>query len=198
MERKLLILLGAVLLAGFSSCKQDPPYERLIRKELSKGVRQDSLFLGLYLGMPRESFYRHCYNLNQKQLVRQGHGTLSVEYYLPDQDPQIIMNFYPDFFEEKISQMPTSFVYRAWAPWNRKMFADSLQQQLMPIFMKWYGGNDFIFLKKEFFGPVYAKIDGNRRIVMSCKDDQHVLVVYTDLLAEKKAMAAKEQQGIEQ
>lgn len=179
-----VIILGLV---GLEACQEGTSYERMERRELAGGERYDSLFLGLYLGMPDRDFFAHCFDLNRKRLVKQGAAGAVVEYVLPDQNPKILMNFFPDFYEEKICQMPVRFSYQAWAPWNRELQSDSLQQRLMPMLLDWYGGNEFIKLKDDIFGPVYAKVDGNRRIILTCEDVHFVRAVFSDLLALKEA-----------
>ncbi len=63
-----------------SGCTPKAKYERKLKHELAKGVRYDSLFLGLYLGMPEKDFYIHCWELNKKGLIRQGSNNTTVEY----------------------------------------------------------------------------------------------------------------------
>ena len=35
-------------------------------------------------------------------------------------------------------------MYNAWAPWNKNLFADTLQTDVVELYKKWYGGNNFI------------------------------------------------------
>ena len=41
-----------------------------------------------------------------------------------------LMDFYPRFVEGKISEMPVTFNYAGWAPWNQKLSSDSLQHDV--------------------------------------------------------------------
>ena len=73
------------------------------------------------------------------------------------------MRFYPDFYKDKIVDMPVMFSYEGWAPWNKQFHADSLMVKLLPLFKKWYG-DDFKTLQHPAQGLVYYKMDGKRRI----------------------------------
>jgi hypothetical protein len=44
-----LLMFFAYILNG---CSPKSKYDRKLKHELAKGIRNDSLFLGLYLGMP--------------------------------------------------------------------------------------------------------------------------------------------------
>jgi hypothetical protein len=87
------IVIAMVL---FSACRADSDmakYERLVKKELAKGVREDSLFLGIKFGMTSKEFYAHCWELNKKGLVTDGNGNTAVLYKLPKELS------HPDFHE---------------------------------------------------------------------------------------------------
>jgi hypothetical protein len=152
----------------------------------SDNRKTDSLFLGISLGMDRKAFYDYCWEQNKKKVFTHGPTNLNVEYKLVNElkDP-VSMRFYPTFYEDKIYEMPVTFTYEAWAPWNKEYWADSLLVQMLPVFEKWYGDG---FKKADHprLGPVYYKIDGTRRINLFRRDDQFVQAVFTDLEAERK------------
>ena len=163
-------------------------YSRLVKNELAKGKRVDSLFMGIYLGMNSKAFYSHCWDLNKKGLFTNGSNNTSVLYKInKGLKHSVSMNFYPDFYEDKIFVMRTSFEYDGWAPWNKSLYADSLLPDILQLYKKWYpSGNDFIKIKDQDRGVIYVKVDGNRRIIMGSFDDKLVKVDYTDLLIEQK------------
>ena len=163
-------------------------YDRLVKKELAKGTRSDSLFMGIYLGMTSKAFYSHCWDLNKKGVFTNGTNNTSV-LYKPGKDlkHQSSMNFYPDFYEDKIFSMWATFEYDAWAPWNKNQQADSLLPDVLQLYKRWYpGGNDFITITNKERGTIFVKVDGNRRITIGKYDDRMVKVDYTDLLVEQK------------
>lgn len=150
----------------------------------------DSLFLGFSLGMDRQAFYDYCWEQNRKKVFIHGPSNQSVEYRLTDEfERPVSMRFYPTFHEDKIFEMPVTFTYETWAPWNREYWADSLLVKMLPVFKKWYG-NDFKKLDHPTMGTVYYKIDGKRRINLFQRDDQFIQAVFTDLTVEKELKEA--------
>lgn len=171
-------ILPGLVLISLLSCSNEGRISETERKT-------DSLFLGISLGMERQAFYDYCWEQNKKKNFTHGPTNQSVEYKLTQElEEPIAMRFYPTFHNDKIFEMPVTFTYDAWAPWNREYWADSLLQDMLPIFKKWYG-DDFKKLEHPTMGTVYYKIDGKRRINLFRKDDQYVQAVFTDLKVEK-------------
>src|SRR5688500_7281927 len=111
-------------------------YTALVKKELSGGQRTDSIFLGIYLGMTPKAFYGHCWEMNKKGLCTDGLNNTAVLYRLNQHELQYpaAMNFYPDFYHDKLYKMRVVFQYNGWAPWNKKLHAD----HLLPDVLKMY------------------------------------------------------------
>jgi hypothetical protein len=181
MKSLFFIVIVAVAIL-FSSCSPKSKYDQLVKKELESGERNDSLFMGFYFGMSEKAFYTRCWELNKKGLIRQGTNNTTVEYITKDElKSKATMNFYPDFIGGKISVMPVLFTYTGWAPWNKELSSDKLQEDVL----KWYGkvyGDDFITVKSKEKGTAFIKVDGNRRITIFKKDDMSVWAVFSDLL----------------
>lgn len=187
MKKNILWLLP-LLFAGmiFSGCSPRAKYEHRLKHELSSGVRHDSLFLGLYLGMPEKDFYTHSWMLNRQGLIKQGPSNMSVEYKLKDQlKYPATMNYYPVFVENKIFEMPVRFVYNGWSPWNKKFSSDSLEADVLRWYKETYG-KGFIKVAHPERGLAYVKVDGNRRITIFKTDDLHVWAVFTDMLVKRE------------
>jgi hypothetical protein len=145
----------------------------------------DSLFLGIYLGMPAKEFYDRCWELNRQKLVVHGPTNQNVEYFMTDAiDHPIYMRFYPYFYKDKIYQMPVTFTYQNWAPWARDYHANVLIEKLIPMLEKWYGPG-FQSKVDPRKGRVYARIDGHRRMTVMVKDEQFVQMVITHIGMEK-------------
>lgn len=148
--------------------------------------KYDSLFLGMYLGMDKKAFYDHCWELNRLKVFSHGPTNTSVEYKLASElNEPVLMRFYPSFYKDKIVDMPVTFSYEAWAPWNKQFQSDSLMVKILPLFKKWYG-EEFKTLQHPAQGLVYYKMDGNRRINLFIRDDQFVQAVFTDLRLERE------------
>lgn len=181
-----LLLFGVIVFFG---CRQSD-YTKLVKSELAKGVREDSILLGINFGDARNEFYGKCFDLNKKQLVSQGPNNTSVQYIFTDslvhQEPiQIRLLFYPDFDDrDVISNMDMEFSYSGWAPWNKGLQSDSLKLKVIDLLMKWYGGNEFVIAHPDN-NDVPVKLDGNRRILLYVKDTQSVLVRVQDILHPK-------------
>lgn len=183
-----LFLLALAL--GVWSCSSTPTdeYNKLVKKELAKGTRSDSLFLGIKFGMTSKEFYGFCWEMNKKGILTDGANNTMVLYKMDSAlKYPASMNFYPDFHDNRISHMRVTFQYNAWAPWNKAQFADSLLPDVLRLYRQWYpGGNPFFEMKDKLKGTIYIKVDGNRRILLGKQDDMIVRVDYTDLLIEKK------------
>ncbi|WP_276374914.1 hypothetical protein [Chryseolinea sp. H1M3-3] len=155
-------------------------------KELLSEKNYDSLFLGIHLGMTRSEFYDHCAELNRLKVFTHGPTNTSVEYMLTSElEKPVVMRFYPSFYKDRIVDMPVTFSYEAWAPWNKQFSSDSLLTKMLPVFKKWYG-EDFKVIQHPSQGKVYVKMDGKRRINLFLRDDQFVQAVFTDLALEKE------------
>lgn len=74
------------------------------------------------------------------------------------------------------------------------MKADSLEQDVLSIFKRWYGGRDFMELRSKKGNSVYVKVDGNRRISVWKEDDMKVRALFKDLSVDKSAK--KENSGV--
>ncbi|MBR9922265.1 MAG: hypothetical protein GYB31_15615 [Bacteroidetes bacterium] len=171
-------ITGTLLL--FASCNKTMSYDEMLYKELESGEVYEDLFLGMELGMTSKQFYAQCWELNKEQKIMQGPGNLSVQYEPEELDYPGTMNFYPDFYEDKIASMPMIFEYKSWAPWNKDMFSDKLAMDVKDMFESWYGSG-FKVHDHPKYGKVLAKVDGNREIIIHIKDDRLVEAWINDL-----------------
>ena len=157
--------------------------------------RYDSLFLGISLGMEKKAFYDHCWEYNKRKIFTHGPTNQNVEYKLVEGiNSPVSMRFYPTFYKDKIFEMPVTFTYDSWAPWNRQYKSDTLLVNMLKVFKKWYGPG-FKELDHNTMGTVYYKMDGKRRINLFIKDDQFVQAVFTDLKVEKELKKLFEEQS---
>ncbi len=185
--KKTVLWLVPMIITGFliSGCSPKAEYERKLKRELASGIRNDSLFMGLYLGMPDKDFYTQCWKLNKRGLIRQGGTNTTVEYRMINElKYPTTMDFYPSFVNNKISEMPVRFVYSGWAPWNKELTSEKLQIDVLNWFKTVYG-DDFIEIQHPQKGMAYVNISGNRRISIFKEDELHVWAVFTDMLVNK-------------
>ncbi|MCK4700696.1 MAG: hypothetical protein KAT38_10190 [Bacteroidales bacterium] len=194
--RNVWILIG--LIAGIMICGCSPrsKYERRLKQELASGVRYDSLFMGLYLGMSKQDFYTHCWILNREGLIKQSSNNTMVEYEVKDElEYPATMNYYPEFVQGKIFEMPVRFIYNGWTPWNKKLSSDNLELEVLKLYEKIYG-EGFIKVKHPKRGMAYIRIDGNRRITIFKEDDLHVWTVFTDMSVKRDLNDSTSKAGI--
>ncbi len=176
-----------VLLAPLFGCESQ--YTKLVKSELAKGIRQDSVLLGIHLGDTRNDFYGLCYDLNKKQIVTEG-ANYSVQYIFTDSSVHktptpIKLLFVPAFDDnDKLTNLDLKFSYVSWAPWNAHLQADTLAVKVQALLERWYGGNKFIIADAGENGlPV--KLDGNRRIIIYKDPPQSIVVKVQDILHPK-------------
>lgn len=169
------------LVAILSACTQTE-YERLERRELRRGVRKDSLFLGISFGMSSKDFYARCWELNKQGLLKEGPSNASVEYKIRDSKYPATMFFYPKFQDDKIVEMNCVISYNEWAPWNPTHHCDTLRNE-MESKLSTVHKTDFIGVTSKVRGTAKVAVDGNKRITLFCLDDAKLRVIYRDLLA---------------
>lgn len=193
-----IVWVMPVLIAGLIifGCSPRSKYEIRLKDELASGVRYDSLFLGLYLGMPEKDFYTHCWILNREGLIKQGPDNTTVEYELKDElKYPATMQYYPEFVQSKIFEIPVRFIYNGWTPWNKKLSSDNLEVDVLKWYEKVYG-DGFIKIKHPKRGMAYVRVDGNRRITIFKEDDLHVWAVFTDMLVKRDLNDSTSKAGI--
>lgn len=195
---KYIFLLIAVIGIAFGmvSCGEEAPktlYEKMEREALKSGKRYDSLFFDLKLGMSRQDFFIRCSELNKDSVLYMGMGG-KPEHHLKDElKHSARMVFYPDFYEEKIWNMPVKFTYDGWAPWNEDFSATNLRERVKNEMMEWYGGNEFIEIPHPTDTVALVKIDGNRRILLERESvGTYVTATFTDLTVEQELKKLEE------
>lgn len=171
-----------------NSCVQSE-YTKLVKSELAKGVRYDSILLGIHLGDTQNEFREKCFALNRKHLTTEGPG-FYVQYLFADslshnQSTPIRLLFKPEFDnKDKITDMDLKFNYVGWAPWNRQYQSDSLKVRIITMLEQWYGGNKFV-VAHTGDKDIPVKIDGNRRMLVLEEVPQTVVVKVQDMLHPK-------------
>mgnify|MGYP001164647166 FL=1 len=172
-------LIYLIFLFIIFSCSSE--YQKLEKKELSRGIREDSLFQGLYLGMDRQSFFDHCLTKNHERIFKDG-ILGKIEYKIDELPFPATMFFYPEFKTNKIFKVPATIQYDGWAPWNKELQADKLVEQVIVLLMHWHKGNPFVKIESESKPTIWVKVDGNRRIILFISSEGQVSIIYRDLL----------------
>jgi hypothetical protein len=189
----LLMFIFGIVIYG---CTPKSRYERKLKHELASGIRNDSLFMGLFFGMTEKDFYTKCWKLNQQGLIKQGPKNRTVEYMVKKELKfPGSMNFYPDFVDGKIAEMPVQFAYTGWAPWNKTLSSDSLQIDVLHWFEKKYG-EKFMKIDHPTKGSAFVNLNGNRRITIFKEDEMCVWAVFTDMSVTKEISDTSRVQNI--
>ncbi len=176
------LLFLCISISVFTSCKSE--YQQYVDKELGSGIKNDSLFLGMYMGQTKKEFFARCWDLNAQQMISQGTGNKTAKL-IEDKGTPKAMNvlFYGKFDEQQIMRgMDMTYSFEAWAPWNRPLQSDSLLFHIRDGYLKRYPGNEFLPIEiKNSKEPAFVKIDGNRQILMYAKNEKEVVVAIEDL-----------------
>lgn len=165
------LIIGVLVVLSFTILTVHPRYSIF---KSSYDPKLDTIFLGVNFGMDKQEFFDMCLELNKQGKAVQGTHNTSVLYFDNENFKMPVdMNFYPNFFEEKIYAMPVYFNYKAWAPWNRELQSDSLILEVVTLFEKWYGkGFEKIKLPSGRIG--YVKKNYPRVISVKIRDEQFV------------------------
>jgi hypothetical protein len=173
----------------FASCRNETAYQKKERTELARGVRNDSLFFGYYLGMTRKAFYDNSWAINKQGLVTNGQGAEILCKPQGFRNP-VRMTFFPVFEQEKIARMWIRFSYDSYAHWNKTFFADSVLTEVIPVIRNWLNVKDFIEIQASNKPKIWANVEGNRQIMIFKENDQFAKVFITDLTNPPKLQSA--------
>ncbi len=183
--RLLQIVALSIISIFLQSC--DSEYERMLKRELSSGKIVNDLFFGLELGMSSKEFYGKCWELNNDSLLYHGAMNTTVEHRFELNGKATRMNFYPEFHEGKVYEMPVTFTYTAFAPWNASYSVDTLLQETLGYISQWFG-DEFIRMEHPEKGIAYVNVTGNRRIIVY-PGEKHVNMLISDLSFEEQVLS---------
>jgi hypothetical protein len=164
--------LAIISFAALTSCEESTArrYKLLEKNELASGIRQDSLFKGIYLGMSRKDFREYCYYMNtvEHEFKNDGpHTSWVISRIRKGMKYPAAINFYPVFRNEVIISMDAAIFYDfrngEQAPYTKA----SLLEDVLRLLRSWYGAEFF-----RIAGPttlqedVYVSVRGNRRVIV--------------------------------
>ena len=92
------------------------------------------------------------------------------------------MNFYPQFKYDKVSEMPIKFTYKGIDLSYDNGQTEKLLIDVKNLIGEWYGEGFFV-TPLPTGGKGYAKVSGNRRVIIFSEKEYEVMVVVTDLTA---------------
>lgn len=162
----------------------------MVKEELKRGVRYDTLFNGLHFNMTSTRFYEHCFEMNKRGVFYQHGGSeeIIIKYNTEFKYP-VEFVFYPKFEDEQITELRGYFYYTQGNGFNKEYYAPRLQMELVGVIEGWYGERPFLKLPDpdQYSGDAYAKVDGNRQIMLWNHSDNHrVGILFSDLTKKVK------------
>ena len=193
MQRGIALIRHVALSVVLIGCtqSQDQVYRQLEERELASGARYDSLFKGLYFGMPYDSFRDHCMKMHVRGEFREG-GRKSgawVECNLTNEMKYpASLNFYPEFEESAITQMRAAVYYNSDVTFKDHPFVkDSLLHDAIRLMDRWYGpGFVKIDSPDSLKEDIYVKVNGNRRITVYTDNINTMINLWFVDLTKKK------------
>lgn len=171
------IILGVISLLFFS-CSSNNDYNSLVNRGLQSGIQNDSLFLGYHFGMSSEDFHSSSWELNQQGVLT---GYTAVEYTFTELKSPAKMEFYPIFQNGRITRMPISVEYHAWAPWNQQYWPEQLIMDLIEYYEDEYETSFRSVFVPEIEKFAQVSIEGNREIRIYQNSESSVMVEFVDL-----------------
>jgi len=183
----ILVVISAFLLVH---CTPKSEYQLRVERELASGVRADSLFLGYYFGMTKKAFMDHSWELNKEGVIS---GYSTIGHTFTELEYPALMEFFPEFHDDRIVRMPVKIEYRGWAPWNDHLAPEVLMTDLVKHYEEKYGeqfdeirneevgGKEEMGMGLEMGDVTYASIRGNRQIRIFKESVSKVMLEFTDL-----------------
>jgi hypothetical protein len=173
------------------ACNQSQ-YDKVVKRELATGKEYNDMIFDMKIGLSKKEFYGKCWQLNKDKLVAQGPSNQYVRHVLDSVSPiynpssRIEMLFFGLFDEEDLMRgMRFRFSYTAWAPWNKALQPEKLQEEVKEMMKTLYPGNEFFNLETKINDqPIAVKIDGNRLITVYIFDNRFVQAYIEDLNAK--------------
>jgi len=178
-----LIFLVAVNL----SCTSE--YDSLVKNELGKNQKVDSLFFNLRLGETKDIYHTKCWDLNNSQIVVQGRSYFFMKKVFSDPKKKDKSNDFALEFkgkfnaDKKLNLLDVKFYHLLWAPWNETYQAPKLLPRILDSLELWFPGNSFLEIETDnnSIPKMHVKIDGDRRIRVILENSQDVAVKIDDL-----------------
>ena len=174
----------------FLGCNLASPYGDLINRELKSGKQINDLIMGFKFGMSKDQYYDICTKLNKSKVITSGGRNFSPERILfpkNSQGKKIKMSFFGTFDDQRIlNGFDIRFNYLGWSSWNKEYQSSVLIEEIKDSILNWFPGNHFLNVEfKEIKKETFAKVDGNRRIVLYTLDSKDVALKIDNLTNSK-------------
>ena len=170
-------------------------YDTLLKTELKKNQKVDSVFFNLRLGESKEIYHKKSLDLNNSRQVVQGRSYFYMKKIFSDSKTEKKRNDFALEFsgrfnsEKKMKMLDVKFYHLLWTPWNEMYQAPKLLPRILDSLELWFPGNPFLEVKtgNDSIPSIHVKIDGDRRFRVFVENSQDVAVSYTHLTLPTKA-----------
>ena len=185
-KRLFSVIISIMAVILFSCNDKQISYETYVAKELTTGVRNDSLIYRIHFGMTQEEFKSYCTGMNlQKRFMPNPRGTAVRLKLQKGFGAPVLFDFFPVLHSNKpISKIIASMKYRDFSYYDKIYDIGNLVIEAVEYFEDGYGGNKFIAIPHEnkLLKHMYVKIDGNRKILLKPTfDGQELQIEFEDL-----------------
>jgi|TARA_B100000780_G_C21068711_1_gene429899 hypothetical protein len=179
---KLLIFFSLI-----ASCTSE--YKALVKKELNKNQKVDSVFFDIRLGESKDIYHKKSWDLNNSRVVTQGRSYFYMKKIFSDskikkKENDFALEFSGKFnAKKKLKMLDVKFYHLLWTPWYEKYQAPNLLPRILDSLVRWFPGNPFLEIKtgSDSIPTMHVKIDGDRRFRVYVENLQDVAVKIDDL-----------------
>lgn len=178
------------LLTVALSCSSN--YESLVKNELDKNKKVDSLFFNFRLGESKDMYHKKSWHLNNSRKVVQGRSYFYMKKIFSDSKEENKSNDFGLEFtgkfnaDKKLNLLDAKFYHILWVPWNEAYQAPKLLPRILDSLELWFPGNPFLEIEtgNDSIPKMHVKIDGDRRFRVFVENSQDVAVKIDDLNEE--------------
>lgn len=174
-------ILFLALLA--TNCSQEADYESMVQEGLNSGIENNELFLRYELGMTRDDFFAVSWEMNRDEIIS---GLVKIDYEFEGLKSRALMRFYPDFVDDRISNVPVDVQYLGWAPWNSDLSSDSLVVDLVSYYEEDLNASFKYVYVPHLDKNAYVSVQGNRAVKIYPLTDMVARLEFTDLKAHQR------------
>lgn len=183
---RLFTLLFAVVLV---SCRSEPSYNEIVKAELARTERFDSIAYGVGFGMTFADFKWVCLLQNRDGVFKPNATGNAVQLTFEEGfGYPALFEFFPADIKREydtITKYNAVIKYREYSNFNKDMSMENLLREARDFFENGYGGRNFFKVPKKEDPWVkfnYVKVDGNRQIMLKPKYmGSELTVEFTDL-----------------
>jgi hypothetical protein len=174
----LLTTLWVYIIAVFAGCTEKSQYQQMVERSLKSGETVNEIFLGYSFNTTREEFYEMSWQMNQQEIIT---GGVNIVYNLEELDSTVRLEFFPEFKDGLISEMPITASYIAWAPWNEGFSADNLLINMKDYYESVYETTFENVPVPDLEENAWVSIEGNREIRLYKKSVNTIQIRFIDL-----------------